>query len=149
MIKSYKYETSNESYTAVLFWGTVYYTIWGGSNFGVFGWNATCKVQTFEWKLFSWAVNSYAWENGTVCFSVILFQSKQNESLGSQLEFWVTGFTPVSMYTHFSSPSLLPRPPCDNKKEYVSIPCRAHGSREWAWNTTKYSKLLEHRQRRI
>ena len=41
-----KYDHSNESYWAVLSCGTVYYTVQGGSNFWVCGWNPT--VQHFS-----------------------------------------------------------------------------------------------------
>ena len=34
-----KRDHSNESYWAVLSWGTIYYAVQGGSNFWVCGWN--------------------------------------------------------------------------------------------------------------
>jgi len=42
---------SNESYWAVLSWGTVYYAVQGGSNFLVYGWNTS--MCSFKWKLLS------------------------------------------------------------------------------------------------
>ena len=42
---------SNESYWAVLSFGTVYYAVQGGSNFQVCGWNPS--VWPFKWKLLS------------------------------------------------------------------------------------------------
>ena len=34
-----KRDHSNESYWAILSWGTIYYAVQGGSNFWVCGWN--------------------------------------------------------------------------------------------------------------
>ena len=42
---------SNESYWAVLCFGTVYFAVQGGSNFWVCGWNP--QVWPFKWKLLS------------------------------------------------------------------------------------------------
>lgn len=44
----------------------------------------------------------------------------------------------LSTIAYFSSPSLLPGPPCDSKNAKISIPWRAHGSREWACKKAKY-----------
>ena len=46
-----KCDNSNESYWAVLSCGTVYYSVQGGSNFCVCGWNP--MVWPFKWKLLS------------------------------------------------------------------------------------------------
>jgi len=45
-----KFDHSNESYWAVLSCGTVYYTIQGGSDFSVCGWNpcVTIKMKATE-----------------------------------------------------------------------------------------------------
>jgi len=47
---------SNESYWAVLSFGTVYYAVQGGSNFYVCGWKPS--VWPFKWKLLS---RSFKW----------------------------------------------------------------------------------------
>ena len=49
--KLIEYEYSNESYSAVLSCGAVYYAVHDGSNFWVCGWNS--KVWPFKWKLLS------------------------------------------------------------------------------------------------
>ena len=53
---------SNESYWAVLSYGTVYYAVQGGSNFVACGWNLVCAHSNESY----WAVLSY----GTVYFAV-------------------------------------------------------------------------------
>ena len=111
---------SNESYRAVLSWGTVYYAVQGGSNFLVCGRNHS--VWPFKWKLLSnmwYCLLCWYCSCGTVYHAVYLYEVVL--PFRSVDETLVCDHSNESHWVAISCSTVQRIPKCDSSNKYYSV----------------------------